>query len=379
MMAKPISYSTKSGTRWTVRYEKPDGSQGRKSGFLTAEAARDWLYRTELSKLDGAYVDPRLGKVRVGELADAWLSTKKAKLKPSSYAPLEAAWNNHVKPKWGNWPLAKIETTSVEDWITEMVTEVRDPDDAEKVTKPGYSATVVIRAHSVLAGILDRAVRDRRLVANKARLVENLPKKRRRPHVYLSHQQVDTMAESAGEWRTLVLLLAYTGLRWGEAVGLRVGDLNLLRRRVQVERNAVEVGGTFHVGTPKSGEGRSVALPLFLVEDLAKACEGKARDQLLFEAPVGGFVRRPNSERGWFQSAAKKAGAEGLTPHDLRHTAASLAVQSGAHVKAVQRMLGHESAALTLDTYADLFDSDLDDVASAMDRARAASRAAGGS
>ena len=56
-----------------------------------------------------------------------------------------------------------------------------------------------------------------------------------------------------------------------------------------------------------------------------------------------------------------------LTPHDLRHTAASLAVSAGANVKSVQRMLGHASAAMTLDVYADLFDDDLDDVANALD------------
>ena len=58
-----------------------------------------------------------------------------------------------------------------------------------------------------------------------------------------------------------------------------------------------------------------------------------------------------------------------LTPHDFRHTAASLAVQAGANVKAVQRLLGHKSAAMTLDVYADLFDTDLDDVAEALDHA----------
>lgn len=75
-----------------------------------------------------------------------------------------------------------------------------------------------------------------------------------------------------------------------------------------------------------------------------------------------------------FVSALKSAGLPRMTIHDLRHTAASLAVQSGANVKTVQRMLGHTSAAMTLDVYADLFDSDLDEVSGAMD---AAARSAG--
>jgi integrase len=66
---------------------------------------------------------------------------------------------------------------------------------------------------------------------------------------------------------------------------------------------------------------------------------------------------------GWFQAAAKKAKVQKITPHDLRHTCASLAVSAGVNVLALQRMLGHTSAKMTLDTYADLFDDDLDAVA----------------
>jgi integrase len=83
---------------------------------------------------------------------------------------------------------------------------------------------------------------------------------------------------------------------------------------------------------------------------------------------------RNSGAQGWFANAVRRAQAVDpsiprLTPHDLRHTAASLAISSGANVKAVQRMLGHASAAMTLDTYADLFDDDLDAVASRLNDA----------
>ncbi|MDT4913712.1 MAG: hypothetical protein QOC66_2840 [Pseudonocardiales bacterium] len=77
-----------------------------------------------------------------------------------------------------------------------------------------------------------------------------------------------------------------------------------------------------------------------------------------------------------FDRAAATTGAPGLTPHELRHTAASLAVSAGAHVKAVQRMLGHASASMTLDTYADLFDDDLEAVAARLGELRAKARVA---
>lgn len=86
-------------------------------------------------------------------------------------------------------------------------------------------------------------------------------------------------------------------------------------------------------------------------------------------------MRVPNSQAGWFAGAVRRAmkldpDFQRITPHDLRHTAASLAISAGANVKAVQRMLGHASAAMTLDTYADLFDDDLDAVAAALSNAR---------
>ncbi len=83
-----------------------------------------------------------------------------------------------------------------------------------------------------------------------------------------------------------------------------------------------------------------------------------------------------HAEYSWFASAVKSARATNkkfprVTPHDLRHTAASLAVSAGANVKLVQRMLGHKSAAVTLDIYSDLFEQDIDKVAADLSAARA--------
>jgi integrase len=104
---------------------------------------------------------------------------------------------------------------------------------------------------------------------------------------------------------------------------------------------------------------------------LARQCEGKDRDDLLFPGDGdGGHLRRPHPVSGWFAKAVTASGIPRATPHDLRHTAASLAVSAGANVKAVQKMLRHASAAMTLDVYADLFDDDLEAVATALDQAR---------
>jgi integrase len=118
----------------------------------------------------------------------------------------------------------------------------------------------VIRAYGVLAGMIDIAVRDRRLPSNPARGV-NLPRKRAKERHYLSHGQVQLLADQSRSNGTLVLFLAYTGLRWGEAVGLRVNNVDTLRRRILVRANAVNVRGTIVPGTPKTHESRSVPFP----------------------------------------------------------------------------------------------------------------------
>jgi integrase len=94
---------------------------------------------------------------------------------------------------------------------------------------------------------------------------------------------------------------------------------------------------------------------------------GKGPDDLVFTTWRGRPLRNLNFRRDVFDKAAVDAGLEGLTPHELRHTAASLAVSAGANVKAIQKMLGHSSAAMTLDVYSGLFDDDLDGVANSLD------------
>jgi len=219
-----------------------------------------------------------------------------------------------------------------------------------------------------LSRILTDAVRDN-LVAKNAAAGVKLPRTSRKPPVYLTHEQVSALADHAGQYEGLVLTLAYTGLRWGEIVGLRVRDLDMLRRKVTISENAVQSGKRIDVGTPKAHKQRTVPLPEFLLPYLGRQCEGKSRDDLLWSDDAGAHLRRPHPVSGWFAKAVIESGIPRATPHDLRHTAASLAVSAGANVKAVQKMLGHASAAMTLDIYADLFDDDLEAVATALDHA----------
>ena len=373
------AYETTAGRRYRVRYRTPEHRQTDKRGFRSKRDADLFLATVEVSKATGEYIDPARSRTAVVELGADWLAAKKTRLKPSSYAALDDAWRVYVEPRWGRTQVSAITYGDVRTWVTQLAagTAKTNRHDHPRTAKQGArpkSATVVIRAHGVLASILDLAVKDRRIPNNPARGIDNLPRKLRKPHRYLTHEEIERLATASGDHATLIYLASYTGLRWGELTGLRVRDVDGLRRRLAVNENAVRVGTEIHVGTPKTHELRSVPYPEFLELPIARLCEGKLRNALLF-GDGAEHIQRPRasgSSRSWFVRALDDAGLERMTIHDLRHTAASLAISSGANVKAVQRMLGHASAAMTLDVYADLFDDDLDSVSTSLNAARAA-------
>lgn len=349
-MATIHKYETAGGTRYEVRYRQPSGKTTRKRGFERKIDARRWAERIETTKQDGTYVAPSLGRVTVGELADKWLELKRGAVKPAYATKLESAWRVHVAPDWADVAVGKVAKSDVQLWVNSI----------------GKSATVVQRAHGVLAGILDLAVDDGLVPHHQARGV-TLPKKQKGLHAYLTPDQVRLLLTTVpAEHAPFVQLLVTTGLRWGEATALKGSDIDRRRKRVRVERTMyydAKLPEKYGVGPVKTHEARAVPIAADLLDGLPLVIG----DALVFPG-TDGRMRPYQTATGWFAAAVRACQAADrefprITPHDLRHTAASLAVSSGANVKAVQRMLGHASAAMTLDQYADLFDSDLDAVA----------------
>jgi len=265
-MGSITPYETSLGKRYRVRYRKPDHTQTDKRGFRTKRDAELFLAATEVRKATGEYIDAKASRITVTEFGTRWLRTQ-THLKPSSYSVIEIAWRVHVQPLWGHRLIGEIRHGEVQEWISTL--------------SASKSPTVVLRAYGVLAGIVDAAVKDRRLPSNPARGV-NLPRKVGKQRHYLSHEQVQVLADESGKNATLVLFLAYTGLRWGEAVGLRVDSVDLVRRRVLVQTNAVNVRGRIVSGSPKGYEVRSVPFPAFLAKPMGALCAGKDRSLLVF-------------------------------------------------------------------------------------------------
>ena len=322
--------------------------------------------------LTASYIRPELARVTVQVWADKWL-VGKVDLKPSTWARYDGIIRQHVGPKWGGVELAKVSHSDVQAWVAEM-------------SAAGLSPASVRKTYRVLSMVLASAVKDGRLNRNPADGV-SLPRVTKAERRYLTHEEVAALADACaasqshyarrGERegsRLLVLFLAYTGLRFGEVAALRVKRLDFLRRRATVAESVTVVEGIGMVwGTPKGHEAREVPIPRFLLDELAAHVAGKAPDDLVFPGVrSGGPMRSAVFRRGGFDDAAKAIGIPDLHPHELRHTAASLAIASGADVKVVQQMLGHSSAAMTLDVYGHLFGDRLDVVADALDAARTA-------
>jgi integrase len=358
---------------WRAHYRTPTGLQRNKTFNRKVDAER-FLATIEATKVAGTYVDPALARITLGEWAEVWLGAQ-AHLKATTLERYAGILREHIVPVWGKVPLAKISHRDVQAWVSTLATPPRSPSTVRKI-------------HRVMSLILDLAVRDGRLSRNVAEKI-NLPRPIRTEQRYLTIEQVEQLANECGypstfskhrpypernceTYRLVVLFLAYTGVRFGEMAALKVGRLDLRRRRAVIAESVTVVQGKGFVwSAPKTHSRREVPLPAFLAEQLAPLVEDKARDELVFPSVrSGGPIRATHFRRGHFDAAAKALGLPGLHPHELRHTAASLAIASGADVKVVQQMLGHSSATMTLDTYGHLFDDRLDEVSSALDRAR---------
>ncbi|KAB8289353.1 integrase [Bifidobacterium ramosum] len=370
-MANVTRYQTVNGIRYRVRYRKPDGTQTDKRGFKRKIDAETWAAEhVTIAKAAGSYVDPEAGKRFIGDLHEQWTAEKRPFWKPVSTANMDNAWTIHCEAKWADRRVGDITRAEVQAWIGRIV---------ETAGAPSVS-----RPYQILNGICQIAVRDKLIARNPCEGIElpRLPSRKER-RVYLTIPRLLAFADEAAdcrvlgeERRALILLLGFCGLRWGEAAALEPRDLDFDRGVLHVRRNLVYVNKDLGwvEGTPKSHERRDVPMPRIVMDALKPICERRDAGERVFRDAHGGPIRKQSLARtsGWWTRTLVRLGwgeDDWPVPHDLRHTAASLAVHAGANVKALQRMLGHKNASMTLDVYADLFDSDLMDVARMLDAA----------
>lgn len=323
------------GKRWRVTHPR------------FASRAFDNRYEADLCWGDMLQADRTLPPAceAMADLIDTWLAGKRG-LSPRGFEACQGD-AKHIRLRWGDATPAKISTTELQTWIAGLRVE-RGPA-RDRYTKPASEA-LRRRLIQAMRGILQPMVDQGAIAKNPADGVRVPRDHRREPH-YLSAAELAQLAGASGTYAPMIWLLGTTGLRIGEAVRAKIRDVDQERRRIRVPR-------------AKSGRGRDVPLPASVLAmlDLAR---GPA--ELVFVGPLGGAIHPDSFRSRTWARAVRECGLEGLRIHDLRHTAASLAISSGADVKAVQAMLGHATATMTLDLYGHLMDGRLDEVAERMD------------
>lgn len=330
------------GMRWQAQWRDGHDRQ-RARNFATKDEAERFWAELRMSPKE------RASRATVGEQYDTWIRTKRG-LSTGHVTNYESKWRIHVAPSWADRRLDDVRHSEVAAWAAELAA--------------GTSPSVARQALQVLSGVYALAVRDNLVAANPAAgvTVRTPPPRQGRP---LTWQQIQQLAAACGPDAVVVRTLAFTGIRWGELAGLRVRDLNVARARLTVARSVGERGGVLEIGTTKTGKVREVGVPPALLVELVQLAGDRDPDDPLLPAARGG-IRRHSRFYKRFTQATAQLGLGDLRPHDLRHTAATLAIQSGADVKVVQRMLGHASATLTVDLYGHLWEQGIDDVAARM-------------
>ena len=280
-------------------------------------------------------------------------------LRPTTHARLETTMKKQVLPTFGDQQLVRISNGAVRRWVASLIDQ-------------GYSAATVRKAVFALRQCLDAAVEDRRLAVNPAVKVP-LPVERAKTPRFLSQREVERLVSAMPEqYKALVLVGAYAGLRWGEAVGLTRSHIDVTRSRIIVEHTAIEVHGVVRLGQePKTRRSkRTVPVARSVMRRLEEHLDkfvGSDPDALVFTAASGGPLFRGTFGRHVWRPAVDSAGLGGFTFHGLRHSFVSILVAAGCNVREVSEWAGHNSVAFTLTRYGGLFADGADEAVDRLD------------
>jgi len=331
-------------TTWQARWRDPTGAQHSKNFPRRIDAER-FLVTIEARKLAGTYIDPRAGRIRLGDFAEqataGWVNRR-----DSTKARDESYLRSLVMPVFAEMPIGAITLFDVQEWISDL--------DAD-----GYAPATIRKAYQLLGRILNDAVNGGLIAATPCRDVD-LPKIENTEKRFLSPEEIALLAGTiAPRYRALVITAAYTGCRIGELIALDTDRYQPDKRIIRIERSLAEVRGHLRFGHPKTAAARrAVTLPTWLphIIDQHLTDYPPGPDGLLFTAPEGGPIRRNAFRtRVWLPAVAASVG-QPMRFHDLRHSHVALLIAEGAHPAVIASRLGHTSVKTVLDVYGHLYE-----------------------
>lgn len=370
----PVEFRTSvfgKGSRWTV-FWMADGERHRRN-FRDYRKADEFRAGLEDDIRSAKYVNPKDSERTFGEVAKIWATGLRGSIKQSTEARYLRELRIWVLPRWGTVPLGRIGTAAAQRWVAQLVSGDAPRDGRIGQARPLAPKSIRSVVKIVFKAVLDLAVSNGWLSANpvdQVKLPRAVPVRRR---VYLTPVEVKAIADEMDDDNAIaVFLLAYTGVRIGELLALRCGDVDLDRMTLSVSKTqSVDVNNRTIETTPKGNRSRTVPIPEGLRAGIMRLVDGHGSDEYLVRAPRGGMQTTQNWRNRVWSPALRAAGMDaidGLTIHSLRHTYASLAIKAGSDVKTLQAVMGHASAAETLDTYADLWPNRTGEVAAAINQ-----------
>ncbi len=348
--------------KYRARYRTPEGSSRTATFRRRLDAAR-FLATVEGSKLRSQFIDPAATRMTFRLYADGWLERKRQTLRASTVESFASHLNKHLLPVFGEDQLGAITREKVKVFAGSL--------------QPGVAPTTARAIVFTFAAVMREAVDDGRLTRNPAERIKVGAKTERRidpMHIANIAAKVPTIADAMPDrWQAAVYLMASTGLRLNECLGLTTDRMNFLRRSLRIDRQLVGAG----FGPTKTGAGvRTIPVSSSVIDMLAAhlALFPVGEDGLIFTtvATRQTMAGRPIGRSQWsdaYRKACRVAAVEGRTrTHDLRHVAASSLIASGLSVAAVQAVLGHSSPSETLDVYTHLWPGDEDRTRAAIER-----------
>jgi integrase len=333
---------------WRARYRDASGKEHARH-FAKKIDADTWVTRQTAAVLTGEHVDPRAGRVTVMTYATRWESAQVGR--EATARITDNALRLHLYPRLGDRRMDSVRRSDIQGFV--------------KVLSDKLAAGTVRNIYDVTARLFSSAVDDKVISSSPCRRIV-LPKVDDAEVQPPTVEDVLRLANAVpARYRALVVFLAGSGLRIGEALGLEVSDIDFLRRTVRVERQRLQDGRLAPPKTPKSV--RTVPLAQVVVDELAAHVADVGNTGALFTAEDGSPLLYWRWKAVW-GNALKKASLD-FTTHDLRHLTASALISGGASVKQVQTVLGHSSAVITLRTYAHMWPGDDDRARSVIDAA----------
>jgi integrase len=344
--------------KYQVRFRDESKKQRAKT-FARKKDAEAFEAKVVTEVKNGTWLDPVVAHVNLEDIWVDFYELKQGK-KKNTLIDYENIWRLHLAPQWGKVAVIRINQIEFDKWVI-----------AKKL-----SPQRIGKIHLVMSMLLDHAVKRKNLKHNPLKDALGRRSKANLPTAsveiatnFLTLGQLMKVAERAGYYRDVVLVLGLCGLRWGELVGLQVKDLNVSAGTLTIRRSLVEINGKLEESTTKSHRWRIVHLPQILQSACHRWVFDKNQDDPLFHTEEGTFLRNTNFTRRIFIPALKSAEVKKIRIHDLRHTAASIAISAGATPNMVKEMLGHSDVQLTMRVYAHIFEADREKVAGNVNRA----------